>query len=130
MSYVLTKDFVACVPVSHFFLTAAHFYLAGFSLLTASISHFFNRRYKIFMLFFQQNSSPFFISRSSSFSLTHVSVDIKTKTKKNSTLSLFFFSLKVWVATRFRAKNRLIELFYIGMPVVWTYARARRRTVT
>ena len=36
MSYVLTKDFI---PV-HFFFTAAHFYLAGFSLLTASISNF------------------------------------------------------------------------------------------
>ena len=38
-SYVLTKDFVACVLV-HFFFTTNHFCLAGFSLLTASISHF------------------------------------------------------------------------------------------
>ena len=71
-----------------FFLTAVHFYLAGFSLLTASISHLFNRRYKIFMLFFLQNSCAFFISRSSSFSLIHVSVDIKTKSNKK-----LFFSL-------------------------------------
>ena len=29
MLYVLTKNFVACVPVRFFFLTAAHFHLAG-----------------------------------------------------------------------------------------------------
>ena len=83
MSYELTKDFVACVPVRFLFFIAAHFYLAGFSLLTPSISSFLTElhsRYKIFMLFFQQTSpSLFFISRSSSFSIIHVSVDIKTQ---------------------------------------------------
>ena len=39
ISYVLIKDFVACVPVRYLF-TAAHFYLAGCSLMTTSISHF------------------------------------------------------------------------------------------
>ena len=78
MSYVLTKDFVACVPVRFFFFAAAHFYLASFSLPTTSISHFLTAgRYKIFALSFQQNSSPlFFISRS--FSVIHVSLDTKT----------------------------------------------------
>ena len=41
-----------------------------FTSVAAIISHFFQRRYKIFSLFFQQKMSPlFFISRSSSLSL-------------------------------------------------------------
>ena len=40
LSYELTKDFVSCVHVRFYFFTAAHFYLAGRSLLAASISHF------------------------------------------------------------------------------------------
>ena len=52
------------------FYTAAHFYLAGY--YHFSFSH---RRYKIFMLFFQQNSFPlFFISRSFSQSLSFSSL--------------------------------------------------------
>ena len=61
---------VVCVPV-HLFLTFI------FTLVAASISHL-HRRYKIFMLLFQRNWSPFFvISRSSSFSVFDVNVDIK-----------------------------------------------------
>ena len=43
------------------FIFAAHFHLA---LVAASISHFVDRRYKIFMLFFQQKMSSllFFLS--------------------------------------------------------------------
>ena len=56
---VLTKNFVACVPVSFLHFTAAHFHLEG-------RWHLSFTRYKIFMLFFQRNSSPLFlISRSS-----------------------------------------------------------------
>ena len=40
MSYVLTKDFVPVYLFCVFFSPAAHFYLAGFSLLTANISNF------------------------------------------------------------------------------------------
>ena len=40
LSYVLIKDIVSCVHVYFYFFIAAHFYLAGRSLLAASISHF------------------------------------------------------------------------------------------
>ena len=61
---MLTKDFVSCVHVSFFFFTDAHFHLAV--------------RYEMFMFFFQRNSSPLFsITRFSSFSVIHVSVNIK-----------------------------------------------------
>ena len=39
--------------------------------------------YKLFMFFFQQNWSPlFFVARSSSFSVIHVNIDIKIKSKE------------------------------------------------
>ena len=76
------------------------------------------------MSFFLQNSSPFFsITRSSSFSVIRVGVNAE----KDTTLLLLFlsktpggyvisFQIKPWVA--FGLPNLLIELFYIGRPVV------------
>ena len=87
----------------------------------------------IFMFFFLQNSSLLFsITRSSSFSVIHVSVNIKNNVEKDTTLLLFFlskspgghvisFQIKPWVA--FGLPYLLIELFYIGMPVVQTDGR-------
>ena len=51
------------------FYTATHFYLAGY--YHFSFSH---RRYKIFMLFFQQNSFPLFFYLSLFFSLSFSSL--------------------------------------------------------
>ena len=87
----------------------------------------------IFMFFFLQNSSLLFsITRSSSFSVIHVSVNIKNNVEKDTTLLLFFlskspgghvisFQIKPWVA--FGLPYLLIELFYISMPVVRTDGR-------
>ena len=87
----------------------------------------------ISMFFFLRNSSPLFsITRSSSFSLIHVSVSIKNNADKDTTLLLFFlskipdghvisFQTKPWVA--FGLLYLWIELFYIGMPVVRTDCR-------
>ena len=88
----------------------------------------------ISMFFFLRNSSPLFsITRSSSFSVIHVSVNIKNNAEKDTTLLLFFlskspgghaisFQMKPWVAVWL--PYLLIELFYIGMPVVQTASRA------
>ena len=93
----------------------------------------------IFMFFFLQNSSLLFsITRSSSFSVIHVSVNIKNKVEKDTTLLLFFlskspgghaisFRIKPYVA--FGLTYTLIQLFYIGMPVVRTDGRAGGRAV-
>ena len=82
----------------------------------------------ISMFFFLRNSSPLFsITRSSSFSVIHVSVNIKNNAEKYTNLLLFFlakspgghvtsFQIKPWVA--FGLLYLLIELFYIGMPVL------------
>ena len=95
----------------------------------------------ISMFFFLRNSSPLFsITRSSSFSVIHVSVNTKNNAEKDTTLLLFFlskspgghvisFQIKPWVA--FGLPYLLIELFYIGMPVVRTDGRSLARcTVT
>ena len=125
---MLTKDFVSCVHVRFYFFTAAHFHLAR--QYHFSFSH---RRYEIFMFFFPRNSSPLFsVTRSSSFSVIHVSVNIKNNVEKDTTLLLFFLSkspgghaisyqMKPWAA--FGLPHLLIELFYIGVPVVRTDGR-------
>ena len=72
------------------FFTAAHFHLAGRQHF--SFSH---RRYELFMFFFQRNSFPLFpITRSSSFSVIHVSVNIKNNVEKDTTLLLLFLSYR------------------------------------
>ena len=84
-------------------------------------------------------SSPLFsITRSSSFSVIHASVNIKNNAVKDTTLFFFCksprghvisFQIKPWVA--FGLPYLLIELFYFGMPVVRRDGRAVGRcTVT
>ena len=88
----------------------------------------------IFMFFFLQNSSLLFpVTRSSSFSVNHVSVNIKNNVEKDTTLLLFFLfkspgrhaiSFQIKPCAAFRLPYLLIELFYIGMPVVRTESRS------
>ena len=84
LSYVLTKNFVACVPVRFYFFHTAHFHLAG------RCNFLFSHRcYEIFMFLFQENSSPLFsITRSSSFYVINVSVNVKNIVQKNSIFTL------------------------------------------
>ena len=73
-----------------FFFTAAHFHLA----MAASISHLSHRRYEIVMFSFQRNSPPLFsITRSSSFSVIHVSVDIEKDSGRKRLDFVVVFSL-------------------------------------
>ena len=84
LSYVPTKHLVACVPVRFYFSHTAHFHLDG-------RWHFLfsHRCYEIFMFFFQGNSSPLFsITRSSSFYVINVSVNVKNIVQKNSIFTL------------------------------------------
>ena len=80
LSHVLTKDFVSCVHVRCYSFPAAHFHLA------ASISHFLTAAMKSVSCFsFNKIRLP------SSFSVMHVSVNIKNNVEKDTTL--LFFSL-------------------------------------
>ena len=122
LSYLLTKYLNSCVHVRLYFSLPLIF-----TLLAASIFHFLTAAFN-FRVFLLRNSSPLFsITRSSSFSVIHVSVNIKNNAEKYTTLLLFFlskspgghvtsFQIKPWVA--FGLLYLLIELFYIGMPVL------------
>ena len=69
-----------------------HVLLLIFTLLAASIiSHFLTSALNFHVFLFLQNSSLLFpITRSSSFSVIHVSVNIKNNVEKDTTLLLFF----------------------------------------
>ena len=84
--YVLTQYFVSCVHVRFYFLLPLIF-----TLLVASITHFHTAALNS-MFFFLRNSFPLFsTTRSSSFSVVHVNVNIKNNAEKDTTMLLFFF---------------------------------------
>ena len=130
-----------CLPDILFpvFMFAFIFYCRSFSPCWPLAFLIFSPPLWISMFFFLRNSSPLFsITRSSSFSVIHVSVNIKNNAEKDTTLLLFFlskspgnheisFQIKPWVA--FGLLYLLIRLFCIGMPVVWTDRRAGGRSV-
>ena len=75
---MFTKHFVSCVLVRCYFFAAAHFHLA------ANISHFLTAAMKFSC--FSSNE----IRLPSSFSVIHVSLNIKNNVEKDTTLLLFF----------------------------------------
>ena len=79
LSYVLTQYFVSCVHVRFYFSLPLIF-----TLLAASISHFLTAAMKFSC--FSSNE----IRLPSSFSVIHVSVNIKTNVEKDTTLLMFF----------------------------------------
>ena len=90
LSYLLTKNFVACVLFVRFYFL----HCQSFSPWWPQVFLIFSPQlWNFHVFFFQQNSSLlFFISPSSSFSVIHVSVDIKNNLEKDSTLLLCFLS--------------------------------------
>ena len=125
-----------CLPNILFpvFMFAFIFHCSSFSPCWPLAFLIFSPPLWISMFLFLRNSSPLFsIARSSSFSVVHVSVNIKNNAEKDTTLLLFFlskspggrvisFQIKPWVA--FGLPYLLIDLFYIGMPVVRTDDRS------
>ena len=91
------------------------------------------------MFFFLQNWSLLFsITRCSSSSVIHVSVNNKNNVEKDTTLLLFFLSkspggnaisFQIKPSVAFQLPYLLVELFYIGMPVVRTDSRVIGRSV-
>ena len=127
LSHVLTQYFVSCVHVRFYFSLPLIF-----TLLAASISHCLTAAFN-FHVFLPTKFVSCFQSLALALSVIHASVDIKRKVEKDTTLLRFFLSkspgghalslqIKPWVA--FGLPYLLIELFYIGMPVVRTDGRA------
>jgi len=116
--YFLWRNCCMCSP--KIFLLV---FLFAFTVLAANISYFLTATMKFSCFSSQRNSSPLFlITRSSSFSVIHESVDIKNNVEKDLTFLLSFY-LKFQVVMWFPAKNTSsclwchTEIFYIGMPV-------------
>ena len=114
LSYVLTQYFVSCVHV-RFYFSLPHI----FTLLAASISHRLTAALNFHVFLPTKFVS---ITRSSSFSVIHVSVSNKNNVEKDETLLLFFlsktpgghsisFQIKPRVA--FRLPYLLIDLFLL-----------------
>ena len=133
LSYVLTN---ILFPV---FTFAIIFHCRSFSPCWPIAFLIFSPPLWMSMFFYLRNSSPLFsIICCSSLSLIQVRVNIKNNAEKGTTLLLFFFSknqgghvisfqIKPWVA--FGSPYLLIELFYVGMPVVRTDGRSGGRSV-
>ena len=85
VSYVLTQYFVSTVHVRFYFSLSLIF-----TSLAASISHFLTAALNFHVF----SSNEFSITRSSSFSVIHVSVHIKNNAEKDRT----FFFLRVRAA--------------------------------
>ena len=89
LSYVLTQYFVSCAHVRFYFSLPLIF-----TLLAARISHCLTAALNFHVFFLQNSSLLFSITRSSSFSVIHVSVNIKNNIEKDTTLLLLFFLSK------------------------------------
>ena len=119
-SYALTKDFVSCVHV-RFIFSLLLCYLA------ASISHFLTAAMK-FSCF---SSNEIHLPRS--FSVIHVSVNIKNNVEKGTALLSLFFSLKVRAAMRFSSVVvgcHTCWLSYFVLVCLWCGRPLGRCTVT
>ena len=132
LSYLLTQYFVSCVHVHFYFSLPLIFTLLATPCWPLAFLIFSPPLWISLFFFPVRNSSPLFsITRSSSFSVIHVCVNIKNNAGKDTTLLFFVskspgghvisFQMKPWVA--FGLPYPLIELIYIGMPVVQTDGR-------
>ena len=102
LSYVLTQYFVSCVHVRFYFS------LRSFSPCWSLAFLIFSPRLWISMFFFLRNSSPLFsITRSSSFSLVYVTVNIKNNAEKDTTMLLFVLL------------NKTLSRIWVAIPVDW-----------
>ena len=96
-----------------------------FTLGVASISHFLTAAIKFSCYSYHEIGLLCFLSLASSFSVIHVSLDIKIKSKEPIGFVVVIFSLKVRVAMHPR-NARIFEMqnFNPAYMKEWTYVRA------
>ena len=109
MSYVLTKSFVACVPVRSFFFTAAHFHFADHYHFSCS-----HRQFSCFS--FNEIGLLCFLSNALAFSLSSKSVKTLKLLKSDLTLWLFFLSKTSGWPCDFPPKTSVLHL---GCHTCW-----------
>ena len=104
-----------CLPNNLFlvFLFACIFPCRSFSPCWPLAFLIFSPQLWIFMFFFLRNSSPLFsITRSSSFSLVYVSVNIKNNAEKDTTLLLYGRPCDF-------LPNKTLSCIWVAIPVHW-----------
>ena len=102
LSYVLTQYFISCVHVRFIFHRRSFLPCWPLAFLI------FSPPLWISMFFFPRNSSPLFsITRSSSFSVVHVNVNIKNNAEKDTTMLLLFLL------------NKTLSRIWVAIPVDW-----------
>ena len=103
-----------------FFFTAAHFHLGGRQHFSYS-----QHCHKIFMFPTKLVPFVFYLSVSSPFSVIHVNVDIKIKSKKRMAFLLFFISKGPGGCAIYRQNARVVEMqnFTPAYMKGWTYVR-------
>ena len=108
--YFLWRNCRMCLPNILFpvFMFAFIFHCRSFSPCWPLAFLIFSSPLWISMFFFLRNSSPLFsVNRSSSFSVIHVSVNIKNNAEKGTTLLLFFLL------------NKTLSRIWFAIPVDW-----------
>ena len=131
LSYVLTNNFVPCVPVRFFF------HCRSFSPCWPLAFLIFSPLLWNFMSFFQRNSPLLFlITRFSSFSVIHVSEDIKNNVENTLLCCYFSFCKSLGGPGISRQKNLELLLVchtcwlnYFALVYLWC-GRTGERTVT
>ena len=113
LSYVFTQYFVSCVHVRFYFSPPLIF-----TLLAAGISHFLTAALNFHVLFLRKSSPLFAITRSSSCSVIHVSVNIKDNTERDTTLLFFLCEFPGGHVVSFQIKLTL-SYIWVAIPVDW-----------
>ena len=103
--------------LSYVFLFTFFSLLLIFTLVAATISHF-HRRYKMFMLFFQQKMTPLFLSLALTLCRPFSLLELRWRAAH----FLFFTVHKTRVAMRFHAKITS-SCIWVAIPVIWVILR-------
>ena len=120
LSYVLTQYFVSCVHFHFYFSLPLIFtLLAGRSLLATSISHYLTATLNFHVFFLQSSPLLFSITRSSSFFVIHMNVNMKNSIKKDTTFLCFFFLKSRRTGPCDFFPNKTLSCNSVAIPIDW-----------
>ena len=112
--------FVSCVHFRFYFSLPLIFtLLAGRSLLATSISHYLTATLNFHVFFLQSSPLLFSITRSSSFFVIHMSVNIKNSIEKDTTFLCFFFLKSRRTGPCDFFPNKTLSCISVAIPIDW-----------
>ena len=114
LSYVLTQYFVSCVHFRFYFSLPLIF-----TLLATSISHYLTATLNFHVFFLQSSPLLFSITRSSSFFVIHMNVNMKNSIKKDTTFLCFFFLKSRRTGPCDFFPNKTLSCNSVAIPIDW-----------